>query len=146
MKKLSSIVLAAMVYGCGATAPVTANMNEMFWFHKDSGVVKEFTDENGTYESVLSTSCDAQVYQTFDNCLGLVFNGDYWIIDGARADNNILVGSEHVMISLNGEIQQVDYVRADTAIVIWRKDNPNFNPIGKILSVNTVNGKGEFTL
>ena len=61
MKKSIAAILALSIYGCGAAAPVVANMNEMFWFPEKSGVIKEFTDENGTYESALSVSCDIAI-------------------------------------------------------------------------------------
>lgn len=147
MKKSVATIIAIGMYGCGAVAPVTANMNEMFWFPENSGVIKEFTDESGTYESALSKSCDLEVRENEnDNCLGIVFNTDYWIIDGARADKNILVGTERVMVSLNGIVQNIDYIRAGSAVVIHRVDNPKFNPIGAVLSITTPLGKGEFTL
>lgn len=50
------------------------------------------------------------------------------------------------MISFDGVVQNVDYVRTGSAIVIWRKDNPDFNPMGKVMSITTPYGKGEFTL
>lgn len=146
MKKSIAAILALSIYGCGAAAPVVANMNEMFWFPEKSGVIKEFTDENGTYESALSVSCDMQYAQKRDDCLGIIFNSDYWIIDSARSDDSILSGSERVMISIDGVVQNVDYVRTGSAIVIWRKDNPDFNPTGKVMSITTPYGKGEFTL
>lgn len=46
MKKSIAAILALSIYGCGAAAPVVANMDEMFWFPEKSGVIKEFTDEN----------------------------------------------------------------------------------------------------
>ncbi|UYD57443.1 hypothetical protein OFDDKENP_00067 [Aeromonas phage B614] len=146
MKKSIAALIAMSIYGCGAVAPATANMNEMFWFPEKSGVIKEFTDESGTYESALSSTCDMQNYGGYDNCLGIVFNGDYWIIDAARDDSNILVDQKRVMISVNGVVEDVDYIRAGTSIVIHRNENPNFNPIGKVLSITTPYGKGEFTL
>ncbi|AAQ81424.1 hypothetical protein PHG31p103 [Aeromonas phage 31] len=146
MKKSIATLIAIGMYGCSAVAPVTANVNEMFHFPQKSGVIQEFTDENGTYESALSASCDREVREQYDNCLGIVFNSDYWLIDGARDDKNILVGTERVMISLNGIVQNVDYIRSGSAIVIRRMDNPTFNPIGDVLSITTSSGKGEFTL
>ena len=87
-----------------------------------------------------------QYAQKRDDCLGIIFNSDYWIIDSARSDDSILSGSERVMISIDGVVQNVDYVRTGSAIVIWRKDNPDFNPMGKVMSITTPYGKGEFTL
>ena len=128
MKKSIAAVLALSIYGCGAAAPAVANMNEMFWFPEKSGALQEFSDDSGTYESALSIECDSQKLKTYDDCLGIVFSGDSW------------------MITINGVVQRLHYIRTDTAIVINRSENPGFQPIGKVLKVVTAKGKGEFTL
>lgn len=146
MKKTIAALFALSVYGCTASAPAIANMNEMFWFPETPDKIQEFSDENGTYKSVLSSECADPVTMEHDDCLGLLFNAEYWIIDAARSDHNILMDGHKPMISFDGVVQNVDYVRTGSAIVIWRKDNPDFSPIGKVMSIITPYGKGEFTL
>lgn len=141
MKKL--FLAAVLSATCGS---VSANLGEMFWFPEKSGAMQEFSDDSGNYESALSVECDSQKLKTYDDCLGIIFNGDSWVIDAARDDSNILVGNEPVMITVNGVVQRLHYIRVDTAIVINRSENPGFQPIGKVLEVVTAKGKGEFTL
>lgn len=140
MKKL---VLASIL---SISFSAFANVGEMFWFPEKSGALQEFSDDSGTYESALSIECDSQKLKTYDDCLAIVFNGDSWMIDAARDDSNILVGNAPVMITINGVVQRLHYIRTDTAIVINRSENPGFQPIGKVLKVVTAKGKGEFTL
>ncbi|ASU00736.1 hypothetical protein FDI46_gp200 [Aeromonas phage AS-gz] len=146
MKKTIAALFALSVYGCTASAPAIANMNEMFWFPETPGKIQEFSDENGTYKSVLSSECADPVTMEHDDCLGLLFNAEYWIIDAARSDHNILMDGHKPMIMLNGLVKHANVIRAGTSIVIRRDENPEFNPIGKVLSVNTPYGKGEFVL
>lgn len=144
MKKLLATLIAASIYGCTASAPATANVGEFFFFPKVPGQIQEFADENGTYESALSMTCDIE-QQVNDNCLGIVFNGDYWMIDAARNDDNIL-NSNDVRFSINGEPVDLKYIRVDSAIVIHRDENPTFNPVGKVFTITTSLGKGVFSI